>query len=129
MAIFDRKSHAPETSEGSESGSILLVRLFFICQATFLSFDILSVAWAERGFGGGLVASLTQLRVYDCAPSFHVRDEGRPVHPPSPFPIAIFLHVTSVYGMIRAARKVTAALVYVKIVAAKEKRIIRNMTS
>ena len=53
MAIFDRKSHAPETSEGSESGSILLVRLFFICQATFLSFDILSVAWAERGFGGG----------------------------------------------------------------------------
>ena len=55
MAIFDRKSHAPETSEGSESGSILLVRLFFICQATFLSFDILSVAWAERGFGGGLV--------------------------------------------------------------------------
>ena len=54
MAIFDRKSHAPETSEGSESGSILLVRLFFICQATFLSFDILSVAWAERGFGGGL---------------------------------------------------------------------------
>ena len=76
-----------------------------------------------------IVASLTQLRVYDCAPSFHVRDEGRPVHPPSPFPIAIFLHVTSVYGMIRAARKVTAALVYVKIVAAKEKRIIRNMTS
>ena len=56
MAIFDRKSHAPETSEGSESGSILLVRLFFICQATFLSFDILSVAWAERGFGGGLDA-------------------------------------------------------------------------
>ena len=54
MAIFDRKSHAPETSEGSESGSILLVRLFFICQATFLSFNILSVAWAERGFGGGL---------------------------------------------------------------------------
>ena len=39
--------------------------------------------------------------------------------------IAIFLHVTSVYGMIRAARKVTAALVYVKIVA-KEKRIIKN---
>ena len=58
MAIFDRKSHAPETSEGSESGSILLVRLFFICQATFLSFDILSVAWAERGFGGGLVINL-----------------------------------------------------------------------
>ena len=58
MAIFDRKSHAPETSEGSESGSILLVRLFFICQATFLSFDILSVAWAERGFGGGLIKTL-----------------------------------------------------------------------
>ena len=75
-----------------------------------------------------IVASLTQLRVYDCAPSFHVRDEGRPVHPPSlpiPLSIAIFLHVTSVYGMIRAARKVTAALVYVKIVA-KEKRIIKN---
>ena len=61
MAIFDRKSHAPETSEGSESGSILLVRLFFICQATFLSFDILSVAWAERGFGGGLVTTMTSI--------------------------------------------------------------------
>ena len=64
MAIFDRKSHAPETSEGSESGSILLVRLFFICQATFLSFDILSVAWAERGFGGGLVSTKMKLEFH-----------------------------------------------------------------
>ena len=61
MAIFDRKSHAPETSEGSESGSILLVRLFFICQATFLSFDILSVAWAERGFRGAFNWTLSTL--------------------------------------------------------------------
>ena len=54
MAIFNPKSHAPETSEGSESASILLVRIFFICQATFPSFDILSLALAERGFRGGL---------------------------------------------------------------------------
>ena len=55
MAIFNPKSHAPETSEGSESASILLVRIFFICRATFPSFDILSLALAERGFRGGLL--------------------------------------------------------------------------
>ena len=54
MAIFNPKSHPPETSERSENFSILLVRLFFICQATFTSFDILSSALAERGFRGGL---------------------------------------------------------------------------
>ena len=55
MAIFNPKSHAPETSEGSESASILLVRLFYICQATVPSFDILSIALAEGGFRGGLM--------------------------------------------------------------------------
>ena len=54
MVIFNPKSHAPETSKGSESASILLVRLFYICQANFPSLDILSLALTERGFRGGL---------------------------------------------------------------------------
>ena len=55
ISIFNPKSHAPETSKGSESTSILLVRLFYICQANFPSLDILSLALAERGFRGGLI--------------------------------------------------------------------------
>ena len=62
MAIFNPKSHAPETSEGSESASILLVRIFFISQATFPSFDILSLALAERGFRGGLGCAIKAIR-------------------------------------------------------------------
>ena len=53
MAIFDPKYHAPEPSLGSESASILLVRLFFICQATFTSFDILTLALAVGRLRGG----------------------------------------------------------------------------
>ena len=55
MAIFNPKSHAPETSEWSEKDSILLVRHFYICQATFTSFDILTLALAVGRFRGGLV--------------------------------------------------------------------------
>ena len=55
MAIFNRISHAPEPSLGSKSASILLVRLFYLRQTTFPSFEILSLAWAEWGFRGGLL--------------------------------------------------------------------------
>ena len=55
VAIFNPKSHAPETSEGSESASILLVRLFYISQANFTSFSILVKATVLGRFRGALV--------------------------------------------------------------------------
>ena len=44
MTIINPESQTPENSESSESVSILLVRLFYLRQATFPSFDILSLA-------------------------------------------------------------------------------------